>query len=115
MFKVSQQQTQNQPQRNKDEDSIIISGFTSKWEICEFLTNSSFKIFFSNCYASIERNFSKLKLMNSAVQPTIREDGPTNPSLSAEYKYAKEIYEVGQIYTRLKNSVMLLFITAIDQ
>lgn len=53
--------------------------------------------------------------MNSAVQPTIREDGPTNPSLSTEYEYAKEIYEVGQIYTRLKNSVMLLFITAIDQ
>lgn len=49
------------------------------------------------------------------MQPTIREDGLTNPSLSTEHECAKEIYEVGQIYTRLKNSLMLLFITAIDQ
>lgn len=46
MFKVSQPQTQNQSQRNTEEDGIIIAAFTTQWEICEFLTNWSFKIIF---------------------------------------------------------------------
>lgn len=57
MFKVSQWQTQNQSQRNKDEDSIIISGCTTKWETCEFLTNLSFEIIFLTVVLRLKGTF----------------------------------------------------------
>lgn len=89
LFKVFQQQRHGLCCWNTDKDGIY-----DFWIYCEMgnlwvVTNLSLHLRFFLCVASTERNFSKLKLLTSILQPTIRKDRQICPS--TEHEYAKEI------------------------